>query len=139
MRSTRIAFDVELLDVDERRLGGQVVGALLLQVERIDLVIAGKGAPHAPLDALGRNALVDAQSVKDLQRLLRVADAARRRPLTPTVLSSSSSTAATPWRASAAGQREPGDAATHDDDGVWPGWPLRDFRRLHKRVFGQHW
>ncbi len=71
------ALDVELLDVDEGRLAGQAVAALLAQVERIDLVLAGKGAAHAPLDALGRDALVDAQALEDLQRLLRVADAAR--------------------------------------------------------------
>ena len=51
---------------------------------------------------------------EDLQRLLRVADARDEAPLTPTVLSSSSSMAATPWRASAAGERQAGDAATHD-------------------------
>ena len=68
------ALDVELLDVDEGRLSGQAVIALLAQVERINLVPAGKGAADAPLDALGGYALVDAEALEDLERSLGVAD-----------------------------------------------------------------
>ena len=56
----QIPFDVELLDVDEGRLGREVEVALLVQVEGIDLVVAGKRAAHAPLHTLGGDALVQA-------------------------------------------------------------------------------
>ncbi|MDT4863284.1 hypothetical protein FQZ97_979820 [compost metagenome] len=61
------ALDVELLDVDERRLAREVEIALLAQIEAVDLVGAGEGAAHAPLHALGRDALVNAQALEDLQ------------------------------------------------------------------------
>ena len=94
-------LDVELLDVDEGRLAGEVVGALLAQVERINLVLAGKRAANAPLDALGRDAVVYAQALEDLQRPLRVADAARRRALDADRVVTSSTTAGMPRCASA--------------------------------------
>ena len=71
----QIAFDVELLDIDKRGLDGQIEIALRTQVERIHLVFPSKRAPHAPLNAFGRNLTVNAQLVKYLQRFLRVANA----------------------------------------------------------------
>ena len=69
-------LEVELLQVDEGRLLGE---ALVLQVERVDLVGAREGAADRPGDALRADPLVDAEPVEDLEALLRVADAARRR------------------------------------------------------------
>ena len=70
-------LNVELLDVDEGWLVRQLETALLAQVERVDLVMAGKSPTDAPLDTLGSDALVNTQALEDLQRLLRVANAAR--------------------------------------------------------------
>ncbi len=70
-------FDVKLLDIDKRRLQAQRMRLLLAQVKRVHLVAAGKGAAHAPLHAFFGDALVDAQALEDLQRFLRVANAAR--------------------------------------------------------------
>ena len=70
-------FNVELLDVDERWLAGEMEVALLAQIKAVHLVVAREGAAHAPLHALGRDAFKNAQPLEDLQRFLRVADAAR--------------------------------------------------------------
>ena len=69
-------LEIELLQVDERRLLG---AAVVFEVERIDLVGARERAADRPRDPLGADLLVDAESGEDLEALLRVADAARRR------------------------------------------------------------
>ncbi|MCY1379766.1 hypothetical protein D9M69_675140 [compost metagenome] len=61
------AFDVELLDVDEGRLLREVVLALLTEVEAVDLVLAGEGAAHAPLHALGGDAIKEPQAFEDFE------------------------------------------------------------------------
>ena len=71
------AFHIKLLDVDKRRLLANVMRVLLAQIERIHLVMPGKGATYAPLHANGGNAVIDAQSLENFQRFLRIANAAR--------------------------------------------------------------
>jgi hypothetical protein len=69
-------LEIELLQVDERRLLGV---ALVLEVERVELVGAREGPPDRPGHAFGADLFVDAQALEDLEALLRIADAARRR------------------------------------------------------------
>jgi hypothetical protein len=69
-------LEIELLQVDERRLLG---ASVVLEVERVDLVGAGERATDRPRDPLGADPFVDAEAGEDLEALLRVADAARRR------------------------------------------------------------
>ena len=68
-------LEVELLQVDERRLLGQ---AVVFEVEGEDLVAARERAAHRPGDALGANALVQPHAREGLETLLRIADAPRR-------------------------------------------------------------
>ena len=131
------ALDVELLDVDEGRLAGELVAALLAQVERIDLVLAGEGAAHAPLDALGRDALVDAQALEDLQRLLRVADAARGGAFDADRVVLVQQDGRHAVARQRAGQGQAGQAAADDDDGVMADFAGGDFGRLDERIFRQ--
>ena len=70
------AFDIKLLDVDEGWLRTHVVGGCSCQIKRIHLVMPGKGTAHAPLHALRGNAVVKPQAFKNLQRFLRITNAA---------------------------------------------------------------
>jgi hypothetical protein len=132
------ALDVELLDIDEGRLAGEVEVALLAQVEAVDLVVAGEGAAHAPLHALGGNALEDAQALEDLQRLLCVADAARGRALHAHGVVFVDQHRAHAQARQRARHGEAGDAATHDDHGVAHHGAALQFGRGHEGVFGQY-
>src|SRR4029079_10849255 len=69
-------LEIELLQVDEGRLLG---AAVVLEVERVDLVGAGERTTDRPRDPLGPNPFVDAEPREDLEALLCIADAARRR------------------------------------------------------------
>ena len=69
-------FDIELLDIDKRWLLAQAMRGLLPQVKRVHLIAAREGAAHAPLHALGCNALVNAQALEYFQRFLCVTNAA---------------------------------------------------------------
>src|SRR6185295_15891076 len=69
-------LEIELLQVDERRLLG---AAVVLEVERVDFVGARERAADRPRDPLGADPPVDAEAGEDLEALLRIADAARRR------------------------------------------------------------
>jgi hypothetical protein len=115
----------------------RVVGLLLAQVEGIDLVGAREGAAHAPLHALGRDAFVDAQALEDLQRFLRVADAARGGALDAHGVVLVQQHGLHAVAGERAGQRQPRDAAAHDGNGVAFRFTGAQLRRFHKRVFGQ--
>ena len=60
-------FVIKLLNVDKRRLLAERKMILLLQVKTVNFIITCKRAAHAPLHAFGRNAVVNAQLVKNLQ------------------------------------------------------------------------
>ena len=112
------AFDVKLLDVDEGRLLGEVVAALLLaQVEAVDLVVAGEGAADAPLDAFGGDAVVDTEALEDFERFLGVADAAGRGALDADGVVFVEQDGGGAQFRERAGEGEAGDAAADDDDG----------------------
>jgi len=61
------AFYVELLDVGEGWLQGELEVFLLAQVEGIDLVGSREGATHAPLNALARDAFKHAEPVENFE------------------------------------------------------------------------
>ncbi|MCY1530001.1 hypothetical protein D9M68_651740 [compost metagenome] len=133
----QIAFDVELLDVQEGWLAREVEIALLLQIEAEDFVLARKGSPHTPLHAFGNHPLVDAQALKDLKRFLRVADAARRGAFDThgvVFVDQHRSHAIARQRA---GQRQSGDAAADDHHRVPHERAALQFRGGFERVFGQ--
>ena len=71
----QIAFDVELLDVDERGLLAEVEAALGFQVEAEDFVMAGKSTSHAPFHAFAGNAIENPVALEDFERLLGVTNA----------------------------------------------------------------
>ena len=131
------AFDIKLLDIDKRRLPAQRMALLLAQVEGVDLIASRKGAAYAPLHAPGRDALVNAQALENFQAFLGIADAARGRALHAHGVVLVQQHGAHAVLRQRAGQREPGNAAAHDGDGVAFDLARAQLRRLHKRVFGQ--
>jgi hypothetical protein len=70
----QVAFDVVLLDVDERR---PFVRGLGLQVEAVDRLLAQEHASGAPRHALVDQPLSEPQPVEDLERAFGEADRAR--------------------------------------------------------------
>src|SRR6185295_287703 len=71
-------LDVELLQVDERRLLGCAEIGQALEVEGKDFVVSGERAPDGPGNPARGDAIEDAEPLEDFQALLRVADAAAR-------------------------------------------------------------
>ncbi len=98
--------------------GGCARDAVGLQVEVVDLLLAREGAAEGPGDALGRDALVDAQPFEDLQALLRIADTARRCAAHADGVVFVEQHGAHAALREVAGQREARGAGADDHDGV---------------------
>ena len=127
-------LEIELLQVDEGRLLG---AAFVLQVEGVELVGAGEGAADRPGDALGADPLVDAQPLEDLEALLRIADAARRRALDADGVVVVEQHRAHAAQGEVAGQRQAGQAGAGDDDGIADAVARREIGRRHERPVRQ--
>ena len=107
------------------------------QVEAVDLVVAGEGAAHAPLDAFGGDALVDTEAVEDFERFLGVADAARGGTLDADGVVFVEQYGLYAESCEGAGEGEAGDAAADDDDGVSCCLCVAEFGRGDEGVLGQ--
>src|SRR5690606_31297492 len=106
------------LDVDERRLAGVAVGRLGGEIEAVDLVVAGQGAPDEPLHSLVPYPLVDAETLQDLQRALGIADAARGRTAHADRIVVVQHDCRNATRGAIARGRQPGQAAADYDDRI---------------------
>jgi hypothetical protein len=123
-------LEIELLQVDERRLLGQ---ALVLQVERIDLVGARERSADRPRDSLRADPLVDAEPVEDLEALLRVADAARRRAANADGVVLVEDDDGNAAQRQVARQRQAGEPAAGDDDRMADALARREVGRNDER------
>ena len=88
------------------------------RLKRVDLVGAREGAADRPGDALGADPLVDAEAVEDLEALLRVADAARRRARDADGVVLVEDDDGDAAQRQVAGERQAGEAAAGDDDRI---------------------
>jgi hypothetical protein len=123
-------FEVELLQVDERRLLRE---ALVPQIERIDLVAARERPSDRPGDSLGADPVVDAEPVEDLEALLRIADAARRRAANADGVVLVEDDDGDAAQRQIARERQAGEAAAGDDDRVAPALARREVGRSDER------
>ena len=71
----QIHLYIKLLDVGEGWLLAERKLAFFTQVKRKYFVVASEGSTHLPCNAFGGDALVNAQALKNFQRLLGVANA----------------------------------------------------------------
>ena len=114
--------------------------AVVFEVDAVDLVCAREGAADRPGDALGANAIVDAEALEDLEALLRVADAARRGAAHADRVVFVEQHGAHAAQRQVASQRQAGQAAAGDDHGIANALASaeigRRFERPVRQLFG---